>query len=66
MLTGRKAISYNFEQQLIFYHSRLADEPTSLKIESLQFLWFLSNVANSVETKVIHKMENGRRDLWSD
>ncbi len=63
LLTGRKAISrsrapvnpYDFWQQLmIFYHSRLGDEPTGT-IESLQFLWFLSNVVNSIETKVLHK-----------
>ena len=40
---------------MIFYHSRLADEPTGT-IEYLYFFWFLSNVANIVETKVLHKM----------
>ncbi len=39
---------------MTFYHSRLADEPTD-KVVSLKFLWFLSNVANSVEMKVLHK-----------
>ncbi len=37
-----------------FYHSRLIDEPTGM-IVSLSFLWLLGNVANSVETKVLHK-----------
>ena len=40
---------------MIFYHSRLADEPTGT-IDSLWFLWFLNNVANSVEMKVVHEM----------
>ncbi len=39
---------------MTFYYSRLADEPTGT-IVSLESLWFLSNVANSVETKVLHK-----------
>ncbi len=48
--------THNFWQQLIiFYHTRLANELTGA-IESLQLLWFLSNVANSVKTKVLHKM----------
>ena len=34
---------------------RLADEPTGT-ILSLQLLWLLSNVGNSIETKVLHKM----------
>ncbi len=59
MLTGRKAISwihllFFLKQLMTFYHSRLADEPTDT-IVSLKFLWFLSNVANSVETNVLHK-----------
>ena len=50
LLTGRNTISLPFD---LFYHSRLADEPTGT-FESLQVLWIMSNDANSVETKVLH------------
>ena len=56
VIAGRNAIScsYIFDILLmIFYHSRLSDEPTGT-IVSLRFLWCLSNVANSVETNVLH------------
>ena len=40
----------NFWQKLmIFYHSRLVDEPTDT-VESLYFLWFLGNVSKHVGT----------------
>ncbi len=39
---------------MTLYHSSLADETTGT-IVSLLFMWFLSNVANSAETKVLHK-----------
>ncbi len=39
---------------MTFYHSRLADELTRM-IVSLKLLWFLSNIANSVEMKILHK-----------
>ena len=43
---------------ITFYHStcRLADQPRG-KIGALKFLWFLSNVANCVETKVNKTMK---------
>ncbi len=41
-----------FESTWRYFYSSLVDEPTG-KIEYLYFLWFLSNVANSVETKVV-------------
>ncbi len=39
---------------MIFYHNRLDDGPTGTTV-SLHFLWLMSTVANSVETKVRHK-----------
>ncbi len=51
LLTGQKS---NLLLISLTYHSGLDDEPTDT-IVSLKFLWFLSNVANSVETKVLHK-----------
>ena len=40
---------------MIFYHIRLANEPTGKLESNLYFLWLLSNVANSTEMKVLHK-----------
>ena len=51
LLTG---ITCNCLQQLmIFYHSKLADEPTGTT-ELLLVVWFMSNVANSIKTEVLH------------
>ncbi len=42
---------------MIFYHSRLADEPTGTIIESLHIIVLVvsEKVANSVKTKVLYK-----------
>ncbi len=55
MLTGRNAIPSFITVIDDVYHSRLADEHTG-PIEFLSVVWFLGNVANNVETKVLHKM----------